>query len=156
MKRYFSYAFAALMLALGVIPASAEEKKGTAPEASAMVEKAVAHIRRVGRDRAFADFNARKGAFADRDLFVVVYDLKGEVLAHGSNIRMVGTQQIDLRDNDGRPVMRERVEMMSSGPGARGWQDYASMNPVTRLIEPKAMYLQRCGDFMVGCSIHVG
>lgn len=156
MKRFFSYAFAALMLALGAIPASAEEKKGTAAEATAMVERAIAHIRRVGRDRAFADFNARKGAFADRDLFVVVYGLDGAVLAHGANIRMVGTQQIDLRDNDGRYVVRERVAMMSSGPDARGWQDYAYMNPVTRLIEPKAMYLRRCGDFMVGCSIHAG
>jgi cytochrome c len=156
MKRYFSYAFAALMLALGVIPVAAEEKKGTAAEAAAMVERAIAHIRRVGREKAFADFNARKAAFTDRDLFVVVYDLKGEVLAHGANTRMVGTQQIDLRDNDGRYVVRERVEMMSAGPGARGWQDYAFMNPVTRLIEPKAMYLRRCGDFMVGCSIHVG
>lgn len=156
MKRYFSYAFAALVLALGAIPAAAEEKKGTAPEATAMVEKAIAHIRRVGRERAFADFNARKGAFADRDLFVVVCDLKGEVLAHGANTRMVGTQQFDLRDSDGRYVVRERVEMMASGPDARGWQDYAFMDPVTRHIEPKAMYLRRCGDFMVGCSIHAG
>ena len=48
-------------------------------EATAMVEKAIAHIKKVGREKALADFDNPKGGFTDRDLYVVVYDLKGKV-----------------------------------------------------------------------------
>ena len=154
MKRYFTILFAALMLAMGATPATAQGKKGTAAEATAMVEKAIAHIKKVGRDKAFADINDPKGPFTDRDLYVVVYDLKGKVLAHGANAKMIGKDVIDLRDNDGKYFVKERVEMMSKGPNAKGWQDYKFMNPVSRQIEPKSMYLQRFEDVIVGSGIY--
>ena len=154
MKRCFALLVAALMLALGATSAAAQDKKGTAAEATAMVDKAIAHIKKVGREKAFADFDNSKGAFTDRDLYVVVYDMKGKVLAHGANPKMIGKDVIDLRDSDGKYFVKERVEMMSKGPNANGWQDYKFMNPVSRQIEPKSMYLQRFEDVMVGCGIY--
>ncbi|MGZ5102481.1 MAG: cache domain-containing protein, partial [Usitatibacter sp.] len=88
MKHCLSVVFAALLLAVGAMPAAAQEKKGTAAEATAMVEKAITHIKKVGREKAYADINNPKGQFTDRDLYVVVYDLKGKVLAHGANPKM--------------------------------------------------------------------
>ena len=44
---------------------------GTPAEAKAMLEKAVAHYKSVGRKQALADFNAKKPPFWDRDLYVV-------------------------------------------------------------------------------------
>ena len=156
MNRLLTAACAALALAV-VLPATAQDKsKGTAAEATAMVGKAIAHIKKVGREKAFADFNDKKGAFTDRDLYVVVYDMKGKVLAHGANDKMIGKDVIDLRDNDGKYFVKERVEMMSKSPEAKGWQDYKFMNPVSRQIEPKSMYLQRHEDYMVGCGIYKG
>src|SRR5258706_2908465 len=134
--------------------AAREKPRGTAAEATAMVGKAIAHIKKVGRDKAFADFNNKQGAFTDRDLYVVVYDMKGKVLAHGANEKMIGKDVIDLRDNDGKYFVKERVEMMSKGPDAKGLQDYKFMNPVTRQIEPKQMYLRRYEDLIVGCGIY--
>jgi signal transduction histidine kinase len=156
MKSIASIAMAALLLAFGIAaPAAAQEKsRGTKAEATAMVERAVQHIKKVGREKAFADFNNKKGAFTDRDLYVVVYDLKGRVLSHGSNEKMIGKDVIELRDNDGKYFVRERVEMMSKSPTASGWQDYKFMNPVTRQIEPKQMYLQRLDDMIVGCGTY--
>ena len=136
------------------VPAPAADKKGTAAEATAMVEKAIAHIKKAGREKAFADFNNPKGPFTDGDLYVVVYDLTGMVLAHGANTKMIGKDVIDLRDSDGKFFVKERVEMMSKSPTAKGWQDYKFMNPVSRQIEPKSMYLQRFEDVMVGCGIY--
>lgn len=156
MKRYLFTALAALMLAMGAMPAAAQDKKGTAAEATAMVDKAIAHIKKVGREKAFADIDNPKGPFTDRDLYVVVYDLKGKVLSHGANAKMIGKDLIDLRDNEGKYFVRERVEMMSKSPNAKGWQDYNFMNPVSRAIEPKSMYLQRFEDVMVGCGIYKG
>jgi len=154
MRRYFVAALAALFFAAGSVSAIAADKKGTAAEATAMVEKAIAHIKKVGRDKAFAEFSDQKGAYIDRDLYVVVYDLKGKVLAHGANAKMIGKDVIDLRDVDGKLFVKERVEMMSKSPNAKGWQEYKFMNPVSRQIEPKAMYLQRYEDVMVGCGIY--
>ena len=106
MKRFLSVAFAACLLMLGSAAAQAQDKakasKGTAAEATAMVDKAIAHIKKVGREKAFADFNNKSGAFTDRDLYVVVYDIKGKVLSHGANEKMIGKDVIDLRDNDGK------------------------------------------------------
>jgi cytochrome c len=164
MNRFASLVLASFLVAFGAASAVAQDKakaaadqsKGTAAEAVAMVQKAVAHIKKAGRDKAFADFNNKSGAFTDRDLYVVVYDLKGKVLAHGANEKMIGKDVLELRDMDGKYFVKERVEMMSKSPDAKGWQDYKFMNPVTRQIEPKSMFLQRLDDMIVGCGIYKG
>ena len=148
--------FAALCLAVAGLHAQAAEDHGTAAQAQAMVQKAIAAIKKEGREKAFAQIDDRKGPFVDRDLYVVVYDMKGKVLAHGSNAKMIGKDMIDLRDNDGKYFVKERVEMMSKGPEAKGWQDYKFMNPVSRQIEPKSMFLQRFEDLIIGCGIYKG
>jgi cytochrome c len=156
MKRIAAIALAAFGL-IAAAPVFAQDKsKGTAAEATAMVDKAIAHIKKVGREKAFADFNNKKGAFTDRDLYVVVYDMKGKVLSHGANEKMIGKDVIELRDNDGKYFVKERVEMMSKGPNASGWQDYKFMNPVSKQIEPKSMFLKRYEDMIVGCGIYKG
>ena len=154
MKKILSIAIAIFIFVFASLPAPAADKKGTAAEATAMVDKAIAHIKKAGREKAFADFNNPKGPFTDGDLYVVVYDLTGKVLAHGANTKMIGKDVIDLRDSDGKFFVKERVEMMSKSPTAKGWQDYKFMNPVSRQIEPKSMYLQRFEDVMVGCGIY--
>jgi signal transduction histidine kinase len=158
MKRMLHAAFAALALFFFSAPGLAQDKgkQGTAAEATAMVEKAIAHIKKVGRDKAFADFNNKTGPFTDRDLYVVVYDMKGKVLAHGANEKMIGKDLIDLRDSDGKYFVKERVDMMSKGPTAKGWQDYKFMNPESRQIEQKSMYIHRYEDLIVGCGIYKG
>ena len=154
MKRMLTAVCAALALAVALPAAAQNKSKGTAAEATAMVGEAIAHIKKVGRDKAFADFNNKSGPFTERDLYVVVYDMKGKVLAHGANDKMIGKDVIELRDNDGKYFVKERVEMMSKGPDAKGWQDYKFMNPVTRQIEPKSMYLQHFEDIIVGTGIY--
>ena len=154
MTRILTALAAVLALMIGM-PASAQDKsKGTAAEATAMVEKAIAHIKKVGREKAFADFSSKQAPWVDRDLYVVVYDMKGKVLAHGANEKMIGKDVLELRDNDGKYFVKERVEMMGKSPDAKGWQDYKFMNPLSRQIEPKQMYLRRFEDVIVGCGIY--
>jgi signal transduction histidine kinase len=59
---------------------------------------------------------------------------------------------IDLRDTDGKYFVKERVQIAKTT--GKGWQDYKFMNPVSRQIEPKSMYLQKYEDFIVGCGIY--
>jgi cytochrome c len=126
---------------------------GTKDEATAMVKKAVALIKANGADKAYAEFSNPKGPFVDRDLYVVVYDMTGKCLAHGANAKMIGRDLIDNKDVDGKEFVKERVEMMKKQ--ASGWQDYKFRNPTTNQIEPKAMYIERLNDVIVGCGVYL-
>jgi len=154
MSRLLTAGFAALILAFGITNAAAQGAKGTAAEATAMVDKTIAFIKKNGREKAFAEINNKKGQFTDRDLYIFVYDMKGKVLAHGSNEKLIGKDVIEVRDVDGKHYVKERIEMMSKGPDAKGWQDYKFMNPVSRQIEQKSAYLRRYEDMIIGCGIY--
>ncbi len=124
----------------------------TKDEAVAMVKKAIEYIKANGNDKAFEDISDPKGKFVDRDLYVVVYDMSGKCLAHGQKKSMVGKELIDFKDVDGKPYMRERVELMKKQPTA--WQEYKFMNPLTKKVEPKEMYIARSGDLIVGAGVY--
>jgi cytochrome c len=126
--------------------------RGTKEEAVAMVQKAVAAIKADGRDKAFAAIDDHNGPFRDRDLYVVVYDLQGKCLAHGANAKQIGKDLIELRDPDGKFFVKERVELAKTKDSF--WQDYKFLNPQTKLIEHKSMYLEKVGDILVGCGIY--
>jgi len=126
--------------------------QGDKDEAVAMVKKAVAFIKANGNEKAFEEITNPKGQFVDRDLYVVVYDMNATCLAHGQKASMVGKELIDFKDTDGKEFYKERVELMKKQ--ANAWQDYKFMNPVSKEIEPKSMYLERVGDLIVGCGIY--
>jgi signal transduction histidine kinase len=140
MKRTFAFA-AALVSSL----AFAAADYGTVEEAHALVKKAIAHYDKNGKDKAFADFSRSPGPFVDRDLYVVVYDMNGKSLAH-INPKMVGKDLIDMRDGDGRYLVKERVE--GARKAASGWQDIKFFNPVTKKVEPKRVYWERHDDLL--------
>ena len=121
-------------------------------EAVAMVKKAVAFIREQGPDKAYPEITNKAGKFIDRDLYVVVYQLDGKVLAHGSNEKFVGKDMSDAQDVDGKLYVRERVEL--AGKQASFWQDYKFVNPVDKKVEPKQMYCERLDNTAVCAGIY--
>lgn len=132
----------AIALVVGVVGvAAAKEEFGSAKEAEAMVAKAVGHIKAAGAAKAYQDFTSRVPAFVDRDLYVVVYDLNGSVLAHGQNPKMVGKELIALKDPDGKQFVKERVDLARAK--GRFWHDYKFTDPLTRKILPKSTYCER-------------
>lgn len=140
----------AVAAAIALTPAAAEEY-GTAREAESMVKAAVAHLRKVGREQAYFDFTFRSAPFMDRDLYVVVYGMDGKVFAHGQNARMVGREVIELKDPDGKPFVKERVELARSKGSF--WQDYKFSDPISNKVLPKAMYCERLDNTIVCTSI---
>jgi len=125
---------------------------GTKDEAVAMVKKAVGFIKANGAEKAYAEFSNPKGQFVDRDLYIAVYDMNGKCLAHGANAKMIGRDLLDNKDVDGKEFVKERVEMMKKQTS--GWQDYKFRNPTSNQVEPKAMYVERVNDVIVGCGIY--
>jgi len=144
------YAAVAALLA-GVNVAIAADH-GTKDEAMAMVKKAVGFIKDQGADKAYAEISNKSGQFVDRDLYVVVYGLDGKVLAHGANSKLIGKDMLDAQDVDGKPYVKERVEMAKAQPTF--WQDYKFANPVSKKVEPKEMYCERVAETAVCAGIY--
>jgi cytochrome c len=142
----------ALMVGSSGLVQAAKEEFGTAREAEAMVDRGVARIKAVGSERAYADFTDKAPGFVDRDLYVVVYDLEGRVLAHGQNPKMVGKDLIDLRDADGKAWVKERVEL-ARGKG-KFWHDYKFTDPLTKKVLPKSTYCERVESTAVCVGIY--
>jgi cytochrome c len=145
-------AIAAILFAC-LFPSSAfaVSEHGTEAEAVAMVKSAIRHYDKHGREKSMADFSRSPGPFVAGDLYVTVYDMKGNALAH-TNPKMIGKNLIDLRDSDGKSIVRERVEAAQKQPS--GWQDYKFYNPVTKRIEPKHMYWEKRDGLIFACGVY--
>ena len=124
---------------------------GTAKEAEALVGKAAKHIKDVGKDKAFAEFTAKKG-WIDRDLYVMVYDLNGKVLAHGQNEKQVGMDMLGFKDPTGKEFIKERIELAKSKP--KFWQEYQFTDPITKSIKPKSVFCERHEEIIVCSGIY--
>ncbi len=138
-----------LLLACGSAPAVAAEH-GTRDEAVAMVKRVEVKFK---NDGAAATFKAvTDKAFNDRDLYPFIYTLDGtNCVAHGANPALVGKNLIDLKDQDGKFLIRELAETAKNG---HGWVDYKWPNPLTKLIEAKSSYVERMGDYFVGVGVY--
>ena len=141
-----------LALAIGLVPGLASaETKATAAEATAMVKKGVAAIKAGGKDhdKLYGEITAKDAKWADRDLYLVVYALDGTVKAHVANAKLVGNNLMDMLDIDGKPYIKERIELAKSK--GTFWQDYKFTNPTSKKIEPKSMYCEKV-DELVACA----
>jgi signal transduction histidine kinase len=136
-----------VVAALATSCLAAMASNATPEEAKAMVKKGTAFIKAQGKDKGYSEITNKAGAFIDRDLYLVVYGLDGVVRAHGANEKMVGKNLIELKDIDGKPFVKERVELAQSQ--GTFWQDYKFTNPLTKKIEPKRMYCERLDDAVV-------
>jgi cytochrome c len=141
---------AALSLSLFAISSNVlAAEKGNKDEAVAMVKKAVALIKSDGKEKAFAAISdPANTSFHDRDLYIYVYDLNGVALAHGNNPKMVGKPLIGLKDNEGKPMIKEMVDLAKTK--GSGWVDFKWPNPVTKAVESKSGYVEKVDDMLVG------
>jgi len=134
---------AAFILAAGIaLPAIAADSERTTPEqAQALVKKAIAHYKAAGPQKALADFADKGNAeWVKGDRYVNVYDMDGKCLAH-INDKTIGKNMIDLRDVDGKYLIKERLDRAKAE--GKGWQDYKFFNPATKKVEPKHMYFEK-------------
>lgn len=131
-----------ITLACGLGLGAAE--RATLAEAKAMLDKAVAHYKSVGRKQALSDFTAKKKPFVDRDLYVVCIGPNGIVTAHGLVASYVGGSADILRDAQGKPV-GTTIWNTGSSKGS-GTIQYPMINPVSKQVERKSAFFQKVGD----------
>ena len=121
-------------------------------EAKSLVKKALAYVQNNGREKAFAEFDDPKGQFVQGDLYVFVFDLKGTLLAHGSNKGLIGKDMMETQDAEG--VYFVKKFMAVAKKEGSGWVDYKWNHPATRAIEPKTSYIEAGGDLIIGCGVY--
>jgi signal transduction histidine kinase len=144
---------AAALIGMAVVSAPALSAEwATKEEAQAMVAKAVAFIKSQGADNAYKGFTTKGGQFTDRDLYVVVYQLDGKVLAHGANEKLVGKDMSEAQDVDGKYYVKDRIALAQKQNTF--WQDYKFVNPVSKKIEPKQMYCERVEQTAVCAGVY--
>ena len=134
-----------LLLASVVSVTALAQDHGTKDEAKTLVNAALAHIKKVGNDQALKDFTTDKANWTKKDLYVFVVDTKGVVLAHGVNVKLIGKDLMELKDQNGKLFMREIVDL-SSAKG-EGWVDYDWAHPITKKAEGKSTFVKRIPGF---------
>ena len=114
-----------------------------------MLDRAVAVMKQKGKADAAKIFNDGTDGFKDRDLYVVMINDSGVFEAHGDIKAMVGRNMIDLRDPDGRPIVRAILSVKDSGMVEFKWK-----NPLTNAVEPKQMFCSRMGDVVLAVGAY--
>ena len=125
----------------------------TKDEVVAMVQTAVAAIKSMGTEKAYAEFDDKFGAFVQGDFYISVIRLDGKLLAYGANSHRVGDNVMTIKDGDGREIIKERVQLAQKQQSF--WQSYKFMNPVTKTVEPKEMYCERLDKTVVCGGIYL-
>lgn len=117
-----------------------------------MVQKAIAYMKEHGKEKALAEFNNPNGQFVKNDLYIFAYDLQGKNLAHGAKQTLVGQNRLDMKDPDGKSVVKEFIQTANSQ--GKGWVDYKETNSTTKTIESKSSYIEKVGDIIIGSGVH--
>ena len=130
----------------------ATSERGTPAEAKAMLLKAVDHYDSVGREQALSDFNHKKAPFGDRDLYVVCIGPNDKLTANGAFPQYVGSSPDILKDAEGKPVGRSIWE--TGNNKSEGSVQYMMINPVSRKIEPKIIFVRKVGSDVCGVGAY--
>lgn len=137
-------------------PATAAEF-GSKEEAVAMVKRVQAQFKKDGAEATFKAVSDKSTkAYHDRDLYPFIYYVSGPQqgvnVAHGARPALIGKNLVDLKDQDGKYLIREML-VIANGPG-HGWVDYKWPNPINNKIEDKSSYIEKMGDYFVGVGIY--
>lgn len=122
---------------------------GTKEEAKALAERAAAHIETVGLEAAGQDFMVPGNEWHDRDLYVFIFGGDGMTLSHGAKPELAGKNLVELRDVDGKQIVKEMIAIEDTG-----WVEYKWQNPTTNAVDPKITYVIRVGDAVVGVGAY--
>ena len=126
--------------------------RATTAEARALLDKVAAHYQKVGRAQALKDFNAAKGTFVDRDLYVFCAGPDNKMVAHGADQTQIGVDITTRKDVDGKAFGAEVVKVAAQ-PGG-GSVEYKWTNPVTKQVETKVSFVRKVGTDICGVGAY--
>lgn len=129
---------------------AAAGEKGTAEEAKALLDKAVALVKAEGDAKALAKFNDPKGGYQDRDLYVFCFGPDNKVTANVDQT-LIGMDEKALKDADGKAIGTQMLDVRKTGEGT---VEYKWKNPVSQKVETKVSYLKKAGTQVCGVGAY--
>jgi methyl-accepting chemotaxis protein len=127
-------------------------REGTADEAYALLQRAVAHYKAVGFERASKDFHDKSSGWVDRDLYIFALDRQGTYRIMGADINKVGTSVHQAQGVDGAQLVKDVWHRAEQGGG---WVEYNIVNPVTGDVRGKASFVVPVErDLVLGCGAY--
>lgn len=126
-----------LVLAVAATGALAGASKA---EATAQVNAAVAHVKKVGVEQAVKDFNTDP-QWKVNGMNVIANDAKGMVLASSLNDKLRGKSTLEIKDPSGKFFIKEATDLAATK--GEGWVEYQFVNPETKKIEDRTMFVKQ-------------
>ena len=126
-------------------------QQGTAEEAMVLVDRALEHRNRSGRDAFVRELTEPARNFHDRDMYVFALDRQGVYRAFGGKPEKVGSRVQDIAGVDGQALLENIVAQAEVEPG---WVEYDIANPVTGAIQGKMSYVVKVDGLYVGCGVY--
>lgn len=121
-------------------------------EAKGMLEAAVESVKK-DPAASFIKFNDAKGQFVRDDLYVFAVGLDDAMFyAHGASPSLVGTPALELRDAQGKTIIKEMIALAKS-KGA-GEVEYVWRNPVTNRVETKHSLIRKVDKYVLGVGYY--
>jgi signal transduction histidine kinase len=148
LRPYFSLILFFSVMALASSPLFADSEHATKEEAQAIAIKAADLLKKDGPDKAFPAFNAGSD-WRNGDLYVFVIDKTGTWRASGARPELIGKNQLNTPDANGKLFVKEIVAINKNG-----WVDYKFKSPADNLAHDKTSYFERVGDFLVGAGAY--
>ena len=138
--RFVRYILSSLF-ALALMQSVLAQGRPNKDDAIAMVKNSIAYYKQNGREKTIADVNAINPKFVNGELYLNLASMvDGVQLAHPMAPKMVGKVMKDLKDVEGKPVGAEVFAIAASGKP--GWVEYKWLNPVTKELEGKLLYVE--------------
>ncbi len=109
-------------------------------DAVAQVNAAVAHMKKVGNEKAVAEFNA-EDKWKVNGMTVLVVDAQGIVHASSINAKLRGKTTLDLKDPSGKEFAKEAMALASTK--GEGWLEFQFLNPESRKIVDRVMVVRK-------------
>lgn len=126
-------------------------QQGTADEAVVLVERAAQQWGRSAPEVFLSTLTDPGQPYYDRDMYVFVLDASGAYLAFGGNPAKVGTRVQEVAGVDGERLLADIMAQAERGPG---WVEYDFTNPMNGSIQTKMSFVQRVGDWYLGCGVY--
>lgn len=126
-------------------------QQGTAEEATALVERALALHGACPREAFLRQVTDPAQPYHDRDMYVFALDAAGTYKAFGGNPAKVGTRVQDIPGVAGEQLLHAIVTQAERAPG---WVEYDITNPATGAMQAKMSFVRRVGDLYLGCGVY--
>jgi signal transduction histidine kinase len=121
-------------------------------ELQTFVQEAYSHALVTGREKALRDFMDLNSSWVRGDVYIFAQDFNGTSLCLPYLPNEVGTNRMDIQNEQGVYINREMRAIAMNGSG---FYEYRWTNPITNQSEPKVSYVSKVDDsWWLGAGIY--